>query len=104
MKEKRGKGKSYWSGFFRAMIVALLVLTQFVAIFALSFWLAGYTVYIYLLIEMASILIIRMSTTRACQIMRNTTVHCLTLLMRQRQTIWTTSSLFTLTLLPKATP
>jgi len=57
MKEKRGKVKSYWSGFFRAMIVALLVLTQFVAIFALSFWLAGYTVYIYLLIEMASILI-----------------------------------------------
>ena len=57
MKEKRGKVKSYWSGFFRAMIVALLVLTQFVAIFMLSFWLAGYTVYIYLLMEMASILI-----------------------------------------------
>lgn len=57
MREKKGMVKSYWSGFFRAMIVAALVLTQFVAIFALAFWLAGYTVYIYLLIEMSSILI-----------------------------------------------
>ncbi len=57
VREKRGKVKSYWSGFFRAMIVAALVLTQFVAIFALAFWLAGYTVYIYLLMEITSILI-----------------------------------------------
>lgn len=55
---KKGVFKSYWSGAFRAVIVALLILLQFVLIVGLTLWLAGYTIYIYLIIEIASIIII----------------------------------------------
>ncbi len=57
-KEKKGIVKSYVSGFLRCAMVAGLVLMQFAAIFLLSFWLRGYTLYIYTVIEVISIFII----------------------------------------------
>lgn len=58
--ELKGKGriKNYVSGFLRAALVAMLVLIQMGLIFALSLWLSGYTVYIYNIIEVLSIIII----------------------------------------------
>lgn len=57
-KEKKGIVKSYVSGFLRCAVVAALVLTQFAAIFLLGIWLRGYTLYIYTIIEVLSIMII----------------------------------------------
>jgi cardiolipin synthase A/B len=56
----KGKGriKNYMSGFYRAAIVAMLVLLQLAFIIVLSVWLSGATVYIYAIIEFASLIII----------------------------------------------
>ena len=53
----KGVIKSYLSGFLRACLVGILVLTQFGIILALSLWLRSYTVYFYAIIEILSILI-----------------------------------------------
>lgn len=56
--EHKGIVKSYLSGFLRGAVVAGLVLIQFAAIVVLSFWLRGYSFYIYTIIEILSIMII----------------------------------------------
>lgn len=53
-----GTTKSYLSGFLRVSLVGLLVLIQLAIIAVLGYWLSGSGVYIYLLIEIASIFII----------------------------------------------
>lgn len=55
---EKGMVKSYLSGFFRVALVAALVLLQFGVIVWLSLWLSTYTVYIYSIIEVASIILI----------------------------------------------
>ncbi len=56
----KGMIKSYLSGFLRACLVGLLVVTQIVIIAGLSFWLRSYTVYFYWILEILSIIIIIM--------------------------------------------
>lgn len=56
--KEKGRIKSYLSGFLRVALVASLVLIQFVLIVSLSIWLTEYTVYIYSIIEVLSIIII----------------------------------------------
>lgn len=56
--KEEGVVKSYLSGFFRAALVAALVLVQFGIIIWLSMLLRSYTIYIYTIIEIASIIII----------------------------------------------
>lgn len=58
LKKEKGVFKSYWSGVFRAALVALLILLQLGLIIALTLWLASFSVYVYLGIEIASIVII----------------------------------------------
>lgn len=55
--KKGGVIKNYFSGLLRGLIVALLILLQLAMIIALSLWLTSYTVYIYVIIEIASIII-----------------------------------------------
>ncbi len=52
-----GTSKSYLSGTLRFALVGLLVATQFVVIFLLTFWLSENTVYLYILLELGSILV-----------------------------------------------
>ncbi|MBE5960964.1 MAG: cardiolipin synthase [Lachnospiraceae bacterium] len=54
---EKGMVKSYLSGFLRVALVAALVLLQFGVIIWLSLWLTSYTVYIYSIIEIASIIL-----------------------------------------------
>ena len=56
--EVSGTIKSYLSGFFRAFIVGILVLIQFGMIIYLSFKLREYTIYIYSIIEVLSMIIV----------------------------------------------
>lgn len=56
--ELTGRVQGYLSGFFRATIVALLVILQFGLIIWLSLWLRSYTVYFYWVIEIISIICI----------------------------------------------
>lgn len=56
--KEKGMVKSFLSGFLRAAVVAGLVFIQFGLIVALSIWLSGYTVYIYTIIEILSIIVI----------------------------------------------
>jgi cardiolipin synthase len=56
--EVTGRIKNYLSGILRAAIVGLLVLSQFALVIALSFYLRGYTLYIYSFIQVLSIIII----------------------------------------------
>jgi cardiolipin synthase A/B len=56
--EVTGTIKGYLSGFLRVTIVGLLVLVQFVIIIYLSFLMQGYTIYIYTVIQVLSIIII----------------------------------------------
>ena len=55
---EKGMVKSYLSGFLRVALVAALVLLQFGVIVWLSLWLSGYTVYIYAILEIVSIIFI----------------------------------------------
>lgn len=56
--EVTGRIKGYLSGFLRAAVVGLLVLAQFVMIIALSLWLRGYTIYLYSILQVLSVIII----------------------------------------------
>jgi Phosphatidylserine/phosphatidylglycerophosphate/cardiolipin synthases and related enzymes len=56
--EVSGTIKGYLSGFFRATLVGLLVLSQFVLIIYLSYLLQGYTIYIYSVIQILSIIVV----------------------------------------------
>ncbi len=56
--EVTGTIKSYLSGFFRAALVGLLVLAQFVLIIILPYALREYTIYIYSFIQIFSIIIV----------------------------------------------
>lgn len=58
MEGVKGTAKTSLSGIFRAVIVGLLVLIQFGLIIYLTFILRGYTVYIYSVLQILSILII----------------------------------------------
>lgn len=53
-----GTTKGFLSGFLRVTLVGILVLIQMAIIFMLGYWLTGSGIYIYLFIEIASILII----------------------------------------------
>lgn len=53
-----GTTKGFLSGFLRVSLVGILVLIQMAIIFMLGYWLSGSGFYIYLIIEIASILII----------------------------------------------
>lgn len=57
--ELKGKGRvtNYLSGFLRAALVAVLVLVQFGLVTALAVWLRGYTVYLYTILELLSIIV-----------------------------------------------
>ncbi len=57
MSGEKGIVKNYLSGVLRVALVALLVAFQFGVIILLAFWLHSYTVYIYLIIELLSIII-----------------------------------------------
>ncbi|BCN30495.1 cardiolipin synthase [Anaeromicropila herbilytica] len=54
----KGKIKTNLSGFFRAWLVSLLVILQFLGILFISLWLQSYTVYVYFFLELMSIIII----------------------------------------------
>jgi cardiolipin synthase len=56
--EVTGTIKSYLSGFLRATIVGLLVLAQFGSIIYLSYFLQGFTIYLYTVIQVLSIIIV----------------------------------------------
>lgn len=56
--EVTGTIKGYLSGFFRAALAGLLVLSQFVLIFYLSYLMRGYTIYFYTIIQVLSTIII----------------------------------------------
>lgn len=56
--EVTGTIKGYLSGFLRATLAGLLVLSQFVLIISLSYLLRGYTIYFYTIIQVLSIIII----------------------------------------------
>jgi len=58
--EQKEKGviKSYISGFFRAALVALLVLIQFFLIILLTLWLRVFSVYFYILLVISSLSVI----------------------------------------------
>lgn len=58
MNEERGVVKKYLSGFLRVVLVAALVAFQFGVIILLALWLNIYSVYMYLVIEILSIIII----------------------------------------------
>ena len=53
-----GRIKNSMSGFLRMCQVALFVLFQFVLLIALPFWLHQYTVYFYVIVEIASLIVI----------------------------------------------
>ena len=57
MSEEKGIVKNYLSGILRVALVALLVAFQFLVIILLALWLNAYSVYMYLVIELLSIII-----------------------------------------------
>lgn len=57
MSGEKGRVKNYLSGVLRVVLVALLVAVQFGVIILLALWLNSYSVYMYLVIELLSIVI-----------------------------------------------
>ncbi|MEG2774988.1 MAG: PLDc N-terminal domain-containing protein, partial [Acetivibrio sp.] len=56
--ELTGRIKSYLSGFFRVVVVGLLVLVQFLVLALAPFFLRNFTVYFYVVLELLSLIVI----------------------------------------------